>query len=69
MTANDEEGTHYGFEYRRFIVRELELDQFLSRMEKDKFRIVSYRFWLNRKFHGDKAARTEVYEILAEKAK
>ena len=53
-----------GFEYRRMKARENEVDQVLSLIEKDDWRIISFRFWPGRFYPKDGG-----YEILLERPK
>ena len=53
-----------GFEYRRMKPRECEIDQVLSLIEKQDWRIISFRFWPGRFY-----SRGGGYEILLERPK
>ena len=64
VRASDDDSRRRGFEYRRTKARESEVDQVLSLVEKDDWRIISFRFWPGRFY-----SKGGGYEILLERPK
>ena len=64
VQSNDDACRRWGFEYKRMNPRESEVDRVLSLIEKDDWRIISFRFWPGRFY-----PKGGGYEILVEKPK